>query len=148
MGLFNRKKEIGRFTIHHYPNNELVFENTLAEDKIVFGFALYLDKQIYNCGEEYGTKLWGKIFCLAGVMYGAATVEDNDKPLEERKMEYTGGYRVVSSSKDSNPLTVVAKLMEHNNLYYCDCEVTPITSDPEEAIMAGCETVFTHLFDT
>jgi hypothetical protein len=73
----------------------------------------------------------------------------SDVPLEDRQYSFQTAFKVVSSSTGGNPLVETGRLVQKGERYFCETSSAPWTyPNIEKTVIAGCETLFVHLFNT
>lgn len=149
MGLFSKKEEIGTFEIYHHPNGELVFLNSLDSTMTIMNFALFIGKLVYDLDARRADELWRLMYRLASDIFENVIRKETDVPLLQRRYDYKTKYTVVQSSSASNPMKETAKLVKKGEHFFCETSTSPMAyPNAEDTVIAGCETLFVHLFNT
>lgn len=153
MGIFSKKEEVGEMSLYLYPNHEMVIHNTFSHpdqwDMTVIAFSLFLGKTVYDLRDQRGTALWKSIFSLASSAFEVVREKDGI-PIEEKLLQAQPLFKVVQSEQSiGNYLKETGKIVQKNNLYFCETSSTPSSyPDIEDTVMSGLESAFIYLFNT
>ena len=149
MALFAKKVLLYEFTLAHYHNRRLVFKGKNAtsdaddESVLKIAYLYYFDQLVYNVGPPVCERFWQQIGQRAA--QGTEACKTDNDPQHPAQTE----FQVVSTPPEGKHVLATVKLVSKNNNPFIEATFSPITyPNTEMTVMAGCEGLFVHLFNS
>lgn len=151
LGFFAKKNLLFEFVLDLYSTKKIVFQADINNDAWLPSYQYFLDSVIRNLGPT----MWQELFNCIGqrVIEAKEEIErwgETEDSSEHLRHPAQTEYQVVSSPPaEGRKLRITAKLFRKNDLVFIEGKYSPLSyPNTEETVMAGCEGLFVHFFNS